>query len=130
VLDRLFLVRRLQQLPDWFANIIAMIIVVVGWTFFRATSVSQAGALLALMANPWAHSSAPVAIPEEYVVVALIAAGICVAQRLSLYLKDFDWGSAAQRFALASNSALSLLFLAALAKGLADPFKPFIYFRF
>ena len=130
VLDRLFLVKRLQQLPDWVANIIAMIIVVVGWTFFRATSLSQAGALLTLMANPFAQSSAPIAIPEEYVVVALIAAGICVAQRLSLYLKDFTWGTAAQRFALASNSALSMLFLAALAKGLADPFKPFIYFRF
>ena len=130
VLDRLFLVNRLQRLPDWLANVIAMIIVIVGWTFFRATSLSQAGALLALMANPWAHASAPVAIPPEYVVVALIAAAICVAQRLSLYVKDFNWGRAAQRYALASNSALSMLFLAALAKGLADPFKPFIYFRF
>ena len=130
VLDRLFLVNRLQRLPDWLANVIAMIIVIVGWTFFRATSLSQAGALLALMATPWAHASAPIAIPDEYVVVALIAAAICVAQRLSLYVKDFNWGSAAQRYALASNSALSMLFLAALAKGLADPFKPFIYFRF
>ncbi|HEY8123857.1 MAG TPA: MBOAT family O-acyltransferase [Methylocystis sp.] len=130
VLDRLFLVNRLQRLPDWLANIVAMIIVIVGWTFFRATSLSQAGALLALMVNPLAQASAPVAIPDEYVVVALVAAAICVAQRLSLYVKDFDWGGAAQRFALASNGALSMLFLAALAKGLADPFKPFIYFRF
>jgi alginate O-acetyltransferase complex protein AlgI len=107
-----------------------MIIVIVGWTFFRATSLTQAGALLALMATPWAHASAPIAIPEEYIVVALVAGAICVAQRLSLYVKDFDWGVAAQRYALASNSALSMLFLAALAKGLADPFKPFIYFRF
>ncbi len=59
VLDRLFLVNRLQRLPDWLANVIAMIIVIVGWTFFRATSLSQAGALLALMATPWAHASAP-----------------------------------------------------------------------
>jgi len=107
-----------------------MIVVIVGWTFFRATSLKQAGALLALMANPWAQSGAEIVIPEEYVVVALIAAAICVAQRLSLYVKDFDWASAAQRYAMASNSALSVLFLAALAKGLADPFKPFIYFRF
>ncbi len=130
VLDRLFLVKSLQRLPDWCANIVTMIVVIVGWTFFRATSLSQAGALLALMANPTAQASVEIAIPQEYVVVALIAAAICVAQRLSLYVKDFDWGSAAQRYAMASNSALSLLFLAALAKGLADPFKPFIYFRF
>ncbi|MFO1126662.1 MAG: MBOAT family O-acyltransferase [Methylocystis sp.] len=130
VLDRLFLVKSLQRLPDWCANIVTMIVVIVGWTFFRATSLNQAGALLALMANPWAQSGAEIVIPEEYVVVALIAAAICVAQRLSLYVKDFDWASAAQRYAMASNSALSVLFLAALAKGLADPFKPFIYFRF
>ncbi|MBM3578981.1 MAG: MBOAT family protein [Alphaproteobacteria bacterium] len=130
VLDRLFLVKSLQRLPDWCANIVTMIVVIVGWTFFRATSLKQAGALLALMANPWAQSGAEIVIPEEYVVVALIAAAICVAQRLSLYVKDFDWASAAQRYAMASNSALSVLFLAALAKGLADPFKPFIYFRF
>lgn len=130
VLDRLFLVRSLQRLPDWCANIITMIVVIVGWTFFRATSLQQAGALLTLMANPFAQASAEIAIPEEYIVVALIAAAICVAQRLSLYVKDFEWSNAAQRYALASNSALALLFLAALAKGLADPFKPFIYFRF
>jgi alginate O-acetyltransferase complex protein AlgI len=43
---------------------------------------------------------------------------------------DVNWGGLAQRYSLASNSLLALLFVAALAKGLADPFKPFIYFRF
>jgi alginate O-acetyltransferase complex protein AlgI len=28
------------------------------------------------------------------------------------------------------NCALALLFACAIGKGLADPFKPFIYFRF
>ncbi len=52
VLDRLFLVNRLQRLPDWLANIIAMIIVIVGWTFFRATSLSQAGAGRSVTVSP------------------------------------------------------------------------------
>lgn len=130
VLDRLFLLRRLERLPDWLANVVTMIVVVIGWTVFRATSFAQAGALLALMAQPGAKASAPVAIPEEYVVIALIAGAICVAQRISLFFEGFNWAAAAQRFALASNGALSILFIAALAKGLADPFKPFIYFRF
>ncbi len=59
--------------------------------------------------------------------MAAIAAAICVAQRVAL---GCDWGALWRRFALAANSALAVLFVAALAKGLADPFKPFIYFRF
>ncbi len=130
VLDRLFLVKRLERLPDWLANVVTMFVVVVGWTLFRAVSLTQAGALLSLMAQPWAQASAPVAIPEEYIVIALISAAICVAQRVALYFEGFDWAVAARHYALVSNSALSILFVAALAKGLADPFKPFIYFRF
>lgn len=130
VLDRLFLVERLKRLPDWLANLVTFFIVMIGWTLFRATSFPQAGALLSLMARPWAQASAPVAIPQEYIVIALISAAICVAQRVALYFEGFDWTVAARRYALASNSALSILFVAALAKGLADPFKPFIYFRF
>ena len=128
VLDRLFLVERLKRLPDWLANIVTMLVVMVGWTLFRATSLSQAGAMLSVMTSPWAPSS--VDAPREYLVVAIIGVAICVAQRIALYYEGFDWGDAARRFGFASNGALALLFVAALAKGFADPFKPFIYFRF
>jgi alginate O-acetyltransferase complex protein AlgI len=47
-----------------------------------------------------------------------------------LSIEGFDWMKLARRHALLANSLLALLFVAALAKGLADPFKPFIYFRF
>lgn len=130
VLDRLFLVDWLKRLPAWLANVLTMLIVMVGWTVFRAASLEQAGAFLSAMARPWAGGSAPVATPPEYLVVAIIAAAIIVAQRAALSFAGFDWADAARRFAFASNSALAALFLAALAKGLADPFKPFIYFRF
>jgi alginate O-acetyltransferase complex protein AlgI len=130
VLDRLFLVERLKRLPDWLANVVTMLIVMVGWTLFRATSLGQAGALVALMAQPWAQGAAPVALPPEYVVVAVIATAVCVAQRVAAGVEGFDWIAFARRHALAANSLLALLFVAALAKGLADPFKPFIYFRF
>lgn len=130
VLDRLFLEDRLKRLPDWLANLLTMIIVMAGWTIFRATSLAQAGALLALMAQPGAAASAPVIIPPEYILTGLIAASICVAQRIGVSMGDVNWSGLAQRFSLASNSLLALLFIAALAKGLADPFKPFIYFRF
>ena len=130
VLDRLFLEVQLKRLPEWLANLLTLVIVIVGWTIFRAASLTQAGALLSLMAQPLASASAPVAIPPEYVLIGLIAASICVAQRIGASMGDVNWGGLAQRYSLASNSLLALLFVAALAKGLADPFKPFIYFRF
>jgi alginate O-acetyltransferase complex protein AlgI len=109
---------------------VTLFIVMVGWTVFRATSFEQAGAFLALMARPGAAGSDAIVIPPYYVIVAAVAALIIVLQRVAISIDGFDWGAPARRFALASNSALAALFVCALAKGLADPFKPFIYFRF
>jgi len=69
-------------------------------------------------------------IPSYYWLAALIGAGVVVAQRAVLSIEGFNWMDLARRHALLANTLLALLFLAALAKGLADPFKPFIYFRF
>lgn len=130
VLDRLFLVDALRRLPDWLANLATLVLIVLGWTIFRATSFGQMTALLALMGQPFALASAPVTIPLEIILVAVIAAAICFAQRLGASQPGFDWAACAARYPCAVNSALALLFVAAVAKGLADPFKPFIYFRF
>jgi alginate O-acetyltransferase complex protein AlgI len=130
VLDRLFLVGWLARLPAWLANLITLFIVMIGWTMFRATSFEQAAAFLSLMAQPWAVGSDPIVIPSYYAIVAAAAAVICIFQRVTVSIEGFAWSGLARRFAFASNSALAALFVCALAKGLADPFKPFIYFRF
>jgi alginate O-acetyltransferase complex protein AlgI len=85
---------------------------------------------LSLMAQPWAVGANAPYVPNYYVAVAAVAALICVLQRVSVSIEGFRWESLAGKYAFVSNSLLSVLFLAALAKGLADPFKPFIYFRF
>lgn len=129
ILDRLVLLDRLKRLPDWLANIATMLIVMVGWTVFRASSLAQAGDFLSLMARPWATGATPFDIPPQYALMAFVGAGVCVLQRIGV-AQGIDWLTLARRHAFLANSALSLLFLAALAKGLAEPFKPFIYFRF
>ena len=131
VLDRLFLARALGRLRPWEANIATFFIVMVGWTIFRSTaSLHQAGAMLALMAQPFTRAPSAQMIPSYYWLAALVGAGVVVAQRAVLSIEGFNWMDLARRHALLANSLLALLFLAALAKGLADPFKPFIYFRF
>jgi alginate O-acetyltransferase complex protein AlgI len=130
VLDRLFLVRALGRLPGWLANLVTFFIVMVGWTIFRASSLHQAGGMLALMAQPSVIAPGDQMVPSYYWLVALIGAAVCVAQRAALYVEGFSWPALARRYAFIANTLLALLFIAALAKGVADPFKPFIYFRF
>jgi alginate O-acetyltransferase complex protein AlgI len=129
VLDRLFLLDRLKRLPDWLANIVTLLVVMVGWAVFRAASMAQASAFLSVMMRPWAAGDAAVVAPPQVVAMAFVAGGVCILQRLGVE-KGIDWLALARRHAFLANSALALLFLAALAKGLAEPFKPFIYFRF
>jgi alginate O-acetyltransferase complex protein AlgI len=81
------------------------------------------------MMRPWAAGDAAVVAPPQVVAMAFVAGGVCILQRLGVE-KGIDWLALARRHAFLANSALALLFLAALAKGLAEPFKPFIYFRF
>ena len=107
-------------------------IVMVGWTIFRATaSLHQAGGHAGAdgAALRAARRGDPM-IPSYYWLAALIGAGVVVAQRAALSIEGFSWMDFARRHAFIANTLLALLFVAALAKGLADPFKPFIYFRF
>ncbi|HEY8064878.1 MAG TPA: MBOAT family protein [Methylosinus sp.] len=131
VLDRLFLLDWLKRRPVVVANLLTFFVVTIGWTVFRASSLEQAGAFFVAMARPFASGAEPIAIPAYHFTVLAMAAAICLAQRLYLSFSDrLSWSLLAQRHAFAMNCALALLFACAIGKGLADPFKPFIYFRF
>ena len=130
ILDRLFLEDKLKTFPAWLANLITMLIVMAGWTIFRAHSLSQASDILLAMMQPWHGADDAVTIAPEIMIMMIIGLVICIAQRICESLYQPDWRNLHLRYALAINSCLALLFIAALAKGLADPFKPFIYFRF
>ena len=82
------------------------------------------------MMQPWHGADDAVTIAPEIMIMMIIGLVICIAQRICESLYQPDWRNLHLRYALAINSCLALLFIAALAKGLADPFKPFIYFRF
>jgi alginate O-acetyltransferase complex protein AlgI len=130
VLDRLFLLDRLKRAPVWLANLATFLVVAIGWTVFRANSLEQAGTFLSAMAQPFATGAGAVDIPAPDLVALAIAAAICLAQRLYLSFGGVGWSLLAQRNLFVVNSALALIFVCAIGKGLADPFKPFIYFRF
>jgi alginate O-acetyltransferase complex protein AlgI len=131
VLDKLFLLRVLNWLPRLIANAATFLIVVIGWTLFRASSIGQAGTLLGAMISPGRFStSANVWITPDIVSATVLAAVICAVPRLPGFPSLRARIEAGGGLAVTAHAAIALLFVIAVGKAVADPFTPFLYFRF
>jgi alginate O-acetyltransferase complex protein AlgI len=130
VLDRLFLLRVLDRLPRVLANGVTLLVVMAGWAIFRAGSLGQAGLLLSAMLHPGlAGTMAPWRTPDV-TTAAVVAGAISLLPRAPGFerarLAVLAWPPGL----LIVRLAVALLFVLAVMKALADPFKPFLYFRF
>jgi alginate O-acetyltransferase complex protein AlgI len=69
-------------------------------------------------------------ISHDIKTAAAVAAFVCVVPRLPgwEWLRNQTLGAPWRAFAV--QMALAFLFLGAVGKAVADPFKPFLYFRF
>jgi alginate O-acetyltransferase complex protein AlgI len=138
VIERLGLAARLARAPILVRHVYAMLVVMVGWVFFRADSLASAGGLLQAMAGfsparPTPYGVAWYLTPE---VAVALAAGVVGSTPL--------WPALAARLARAASdggrlgalpSALACAALAAIFAGCvmliaAHTYNPFIYFRF
>ena len=131
VLERLFLSRWLDRMPRLAANAWTFAVTVAGWLVFRAVSLGQAGTMLAAMLDP----ARPGLVQGLYRTPMMLSAVAGAA--LISFLPRVPGFDRVQGNVLAApagravlDTVLSLLFVFALAKALADPFKPFLYFRF
>ena len=131
VIERLFLLRWLDRMPRLAANAITFAITLAGWLLFRATSLGQAGSFLSVMAQP-ARPSLVVGMWWNPAMRAALGAALLVSflPRLPGFDRLAGGVLAAPAGRAIVDLLLSLLFVFALAKALADPFKPFLYFRF
>jgi alginate O-acetyltransferase complex protein AlgI len=129
MLDRLFLLRVLDRMPRVLANAITLLIIMVGWTVFRAGSLAQLGEFLSAMMHPVLQGGI-VAWNPDTVVALVVGIVISLGPRLPHVTRMMAglMVSARSRFAL--ELVAMLLFTVALSKAVADPFKPFLYFRF
>ena len=131
VLDRLFLVRVLDHMPRVVANLVTFTIVVIGWTLFRAHSMDQAIAFLRAMTQPGLSSRATgLLINPDVTSAAVLAAIICAFPRIPGFHRLRHFILTTPGWVLAMQIAIALVFVVAVGKAVADPFKPFIYFRF
>jgi alginate O-acetyltransferase complex protein AlgI len=136
VLERLGLGGRLRTLPAPLQHFYALLVVVVGWVFFRAPSLTHAVQFLGTMFG-YPHGVVPFTHPGAFVdrlACLALAAGALgatplptaawrwLARRAETVGEGFRHGLRAA--ALGGLFALCMLFVA------ADTYNPFIYFRF
>lgn len=129
VLERLGLKDHLARLPGVLAQAYTLLVVLIGWVFFRADSMSHALAYLRAMAGlqqvaPYAH---PWQLDAGWSTVLALAAGLALA------LPRRDSKAAAPRgaaIALARASLAGALLVLSVASLASGTYNPFIYFRF
>ena len=130
VLERIVLLRVLNRTPRLVANGFTFLVTVLGWVVFRAGSMEQAGAFYRAMLRPGLAGSSGLWRNPLLTGAAVAAAALSFLPRVPGFERAGAAVLAAPWGRMAVNLALSLLFVLALAKAVAEPFKPFLYFRF
>ena len=131
VVERLFLLRLLDRMPRAAANAWTFAVTMAGWLVFRAGSITQADTMLtAMMDTP--RESGIVGLYRSPLMMSAVAAAALISflPRVPGFDRAQGGVIAAPAGRAVLDTLLSLLFVFALAKALADPFKPFLYFRF
>lgn len=130
--DHLGLTRVWARLPRVAGIAITFLLVVIGWVFFRATSLEQAGGLLQAMAGLGPAGTTPI-LPDAMQSLVL---GIGLALAFLPLPSTLSWlrGAAGDKAMpwLGAARYAGLMFLALWSFGaiFAATFQPFIYFRF
>jgi alginate O-acetyltransferase complex protein AlgI len=115
-------------------------VVMVGWVFFRADTLSGAVAFLGAMAGRGAVAPTPFTVqwyltPELWLALAAGIAGSLPVGPALTRLRDrvvrgSERSAASWGFAAASTGAMALVLVASIMQIAARTYNPFIYFRF
>lgn len=128
-LDRLFLENALKRSGALAATAVTLLIVMGGWVIFRSTSLPQLGGYFASLAG---LSVRAVDLPIKPEVLPILVIGVVLS--LLPATPIFGYLQRAWReqvgLRLAGDVGLALLYVVAVARAVALPFQPFIYFRF
>jgi alginate O-acetyltransferase complex protein AlgI len=138
VMERLGVAAWLERVPRPWRHVYVLLVVMVGWVFFRADTLPQAAAFLTAMAGWGAAEPTPYA-PAYYLTPELwlaLAAGVVAATpvlpAISRWRARAEAAASGPRlaWALGETAALGLLMLASVMQVAARTYNPFIYFRF
>lgn len=117
-----------------FSRIYCMIVVMVGWIFFRVDSVSMGLQVIVRMVMPWKYNTSAVAIGTLISTPALIAGIIgilgCGMLQKIFGCKKFAGFAAKWKNSFPEAIYCCLIFLYCILLLANNTYNPFIYFRF
>lgn len=140
VVERLGFAAVLSRLPRGVSWAYTLLMVMIGWVFFRADSLAGAWAMLSAMAGLGAGDPTPFAaswyLTPEFLLAAVAgvigATPVVPALARSVAARAGDAGPAVvpAGWAVGAVVAVALLLVASLTQVALGAFTPFIYFRF
>jgi alginate O-acetyltransferase complex protein AlgI len=138
VIERVGLGERLERWPAWLRHGYLLLVVMVGWVFFRAETLGQAGQYLATMfAGGAPVELEPLALHVDPRILVALVAGVIGSIPWVPALKAWNEGRVAEgrvASAIAMETAgvvlLAGIFVASAIELATDSYNPFIYFRF
>ncbi|WP_019989778.1 MBOAT family O-acyltransferase [Rudanella lutea] len=134
LIERAGLGKRLERAPAVVGHVYTLLVVLVGWVFFRAVDLSSALAYLGKMAGLSAGPAA-VAYPLSFFIntEVLVSLGLAVVLATPVYHRFQRFWQGLPAVAIREvvySLGLFGLFIAAVMYLAADTYNPFIYFRF
>jgi alginate O-acetyltransferase complex protein AlgI len=128
-LDRLFLRDALARCGPVIATIATLFIVMIGWAIFRTDSPAHLQQFMAALFG-MSHASTALEVPQDVPFTLVLAAFISLLPATRLYnplIRSYETQGWLRALTIA---ALVVIYVLALARAVAVPFQPFIYFRF
>ncbi len=130
VVERVGLAGAILRLPRPVRHIYLLLVVMIGWVFFRAETLPGAIAFLSAMAGRSPAMPTPYGVmwyltPELWLAIGAGAIGSIPWVPALAREQEHSWA-----LGLASTAALAVLLLASIMQVAARTYNPFIYFRF
>lgn len=129
IIDRLFLLNKLNNFPKYISNMITFVLVMIGWVFFRSDTINYAIGYIANMFNPKINSFILLVDMDNKVIITLL---IAVILALATWKKENVIINRIKLYNIVSLkcSFYLLIFLYSCAILSTQSFNPFIYFKF
>ena len=144
---KLFLLKWLKKAPAWIGHIYSMFLVVIGWTIFAQTDMSQLGRYLKTMFGIGAHGGADADFfyflsTNAVLLILLVVCSIDHRFWLRKICKKFvdsenteddniyQWCELSRGLTYAKPIIMVVLLVVSFAFLVGDSYNPFLYFRF
>lgn len=147
MIEKLFLLKWLKKAPAWIGHIYSMFLVVIGWTIFAQTDMSQLGRYLKTMFGIGAHGGADADFfyflsTNAVLLILLVVCSIdhrfwlrkvCKKSVVSENAENdniYQWCEQSRGLTYAKPVIMIVLLVVSFAFLVGDSYNPFLYFRF